>query len=197
MLGAPPTPPTLPLQADTGCPPQGRILGLLCITSPWFAGASGTPGTARTQRIERGRGERAGAHRGAWEGRTLAQARSKWEAGRGGALWFKWLEADGGRGRGGLQEGNRPPVGPTVGVPSQSLLSCCHNHSVEEILEQREVCGKRGVAMPVGGTSFPAPRALCLPPLRLGRCCLNALNLPSSPPTPILPHPPPYPRQQD
>lgn len=58
-----PSPP-LPLQAETGHPPRERILGLPCVISPWFAGASGTPGAAGTQRIERGRGKRDGCPQG-------------------------------------------------------------------------------------------------------------------------------------
>lgn len=62
---APPNPsPPLPLQAETGHPPRERILGLPCVISPWFAGASGTPGAAGTQRIERLRGKRAGGSAG-------------------------------------------------------------------------------------------------------------------------------------
>lgn len=99
---APPNPsPPLPLQAETGLPPQERILGLPCVISPWFAGASGTPGAAGTQRIERGRGKRAGCPQGRLrlrEGR-LAQAqhvggRTSWalrQKGPQSALWPRFL----------------------------------------------------------------------------------------------------------
>lgn len=42
-----PSPP-IPLQAETGHPPQERGLGLPCVISPWFAGPPRTPGAAGT-----------------------------------------------------------------------------------------------------------------------------------------------------